>query len=123
MATFQLGFDPNQPPDPAATQELIYLQDAGGAIIGEPVQSDLSATVIEFTVDDPAIADAVAASFAQDSNAAGGADPCPSFPLTPTPPPPTPPAFTRSIVSFTRLPDNQAAKKLVKRPVLARRVS
>lgn len=111
MPIAEITFDPAQPPDPVATQEWLYLQDANGQLIGDPIQGDLTATVLTFSVDDPAVAAAVGFAFAQDSNDAGPAEPCQPFPVTPTPPPVTPPAFTRPIVGFRWLPDTGATKR------------
>lgn len=101
MVTFQLGFDPNAPVDPAAVSEVCVVLDASGVEVGRVEVDNFPATTFAFDIPDD-IAATVASCYLIDSDAAGNAFTQGSVtPLSVVPPPDQ--HFSRSAISFTRV--------------------
>lgn len=104
MATFQVTFDPNIPPDPAATSETCFLVDASGFSPGNIPVSNFPAATFAFDVPDD-VANTIAGCYFVDADDAGNVAPqSPTTPLSSVPPPPPGgPTFSRSALTFTRV--------------------
>lgn len=102
MATFQVTFDPNIPPDPAATKETCFLVDATGFSPGNIAVANFPATQFAFDVPDE-IADEITGCYFVDADDAGNAAPQSAVTQLGSGPTPTGPTFSRSAMTFTRV--------------------